>query len=385
MRKSIRNENPVIGDKHACRLRQAVCGEATTARGVEHSQLPVNASSCCILTSCDAHKHRKNEGPHDATAEKRGKEEGRGKRKNFVGPFRQWNSRRGTPPSSEKRGQLSQPFFFSFFFSPEMELPPTKKEHTECAFPFSADVWSMVLTRVGRRDRLNTLLVCKKSLEVGLTRVWQPWANKGRGMVFAMERGFFSFYTRWAAVAGARWDPSRSIYTGQGYFEDAFVFVCRMGHLDFVRLFLADLRIVPSVVAFEYAAEYGHVAVVELLLGNSGVHPGSNNDCALRAASAKGHLEVVRLLLLHPRVDPTALENRALRNAEIREHSEVARLLLQDPRVRSFEKQIRSVEKRKAAVRYWSLFSCCCCRKFKDELEQEYSVTRLIFPISPLW
>jgi hypothetical protein len=85
--------------------------------------------------------------------------------------------------------------------------------------------------------------------------------------------------------------------------------------------------------AFQLAAEYGHLAVVERLLQDPRVDPSAGNNNTIRWASANGHHLVVERLLQYPRVDPSANDNEALAVASYYGHYLIVALLLQDPRV----------------------------------------------------
>ena len=85
--------------------------------------------------------------------------------------------------------------------------------------------------------------------------------------------------------------------------------------------------------AIKWASEYGHIEIVKLLLADKRVDPSDNNNLAIRWASYKGHLEVVKLLLADKRVDPSAENNYAIRWASNNDLLEVVKLLLTDKRV----------------------------------------------------
>ena len=75
--------------------------------------------------------------------------------------------------------------------------------------------------------------------------------------------------------------------------------------------------------------------IVEWVLENMGgrVDPSANDNRAIKLASQYGHVDVVRLLLADPRVDPSAIGNRAIQDASEGGHVEAVRQLLADPRV----------------------------------------------------
>ncbi|KAJ3094237.1 hypothetical protein HDU97_008325 [Phlyctochytrium planicorne] len=80
--------------------------------------------------------------------------------------------------------------------------------------------------------------------------------------------------------------------------------------------------------AIRAASSAGHADVVRFLLSTGRVHAGACDNYAIIAASGGGHADVVRMLLETGEVDPSSNENEALRSASINGHYEVVRLLL---------------------------------------------------------
>lgn len=75
---------------------------------------------------------------------------------------------------------------------------------------------------------------------------------------------------------------------------------------------LKDPRVDPSTdnnVAIRWASAFGHQKVVKLLLKDPRVDPSAKNQDTIRYASRFDQLEVVRLLLGDKRVDPSACHN----------------------------------------------------------------------------
>lgn len=106
------------------------------------------------------------------------------------------------------------------------------------------------------------------------------------------------------------------------------------GHLEVIRLLLSDPRVDPSVednYAIQMAAQYDYLEVVRLLLSDQRVDPTNLDNAPIRYASANGHLEVVQLLLADPRVDPSADNNYAIRWAAMNNHPEVVQFLATVP------------------------------------------------------
>uniref|UniRef100_A0A6C0JR58 Ankyrin repeat protein n=1 Tax=viral metagenome TaxID=1070528 RepID=A0A6C0JR58_9ZZZZ len=108
------------------------------------------------------------------------------------------------------------------------------------------------------------------------------------------------------------------------------------GHVEVVKVLLTDPRVDPSAInnyAIRYASENGHAEIVRLLLADSRVDPSAYNNEAIRVASQHGQTEIVNLLLTDPRVDPSDSDNEAIRGASENGHTDVVKVLLADPRV----------------------------------------------------
>jgi len=108
------------------------------------------------------------------------------------------------------------------------------------------------------------------------------------------------------------------------------------GHLAIVTLLLRDARVDPSAFtqyAIRMASENGHVAVVERLLRDARVNPNADEQRAFRSASREGHVKVVDCLLRDPRVDPGARDQDAIQWASVHGNVEVVERLLRDARV----------------------------------------------------
>jgi hypothetical protein len=108
------------------------------------------------------------------------------------------------------------------------------------------------------------------------------------------------------------------------------------GHLEVVKLLLADPRVDPSDynnIAIQAASKNGQLEVVRLLLSHPRVNPSDYGNDAIKVAFLTGHLEVVRLLLSDRRMDPSVDDNLAIRWASKNGHLEFVKLLLSHPRV----------------------------------------------------
>ena len=67
---------------------------------------------------------------------------------------------------------------------------------------------------------------------------------------------------------------------------------------------------------------------------DAGFDPSCGSNWAIRYASEYGHLEVVKVLLADERVDPSVYDNLAIKWADAHGHLEIVKELLKDKRVR---------------------------------------------------
>ena len=121
----------------------------------------------------------------------------------------------------------------------------------------------------------------------------------------------------------------------------AIELACRDGHLEIVRLLLADGRVNPADQnnkAIELACNYGRLEIVRLLLADGRVNPADQNNKAIEEAFKHGYVEIVRLLLADQRVNPISCFQIAVRRGVhwIREHEPLITLLEQDLRIAMF-------------------------------------------------
>ena len=110
------------------------------------------------------------------------------------------------------------------------------------------------------------------------------------------------------------------------YGNIALRWAAEKGHLAVVNRLLEDGRIDPSAKdnsPLWWAADKGHLEIVSRLLEDGRVNPAASDNYALRCAARKGHLEIVNLLLEDTRVDPTAKDNEAHRWATENGHVEI--------------------------------------------------------------
>jgi len=146
-------------------------------------------------------------------------------------------------------------------------------------------------------------------------------------------------------LADNRIDPTIKANLGQ----DAILSAAQSGRLEVLKLLIKDPRVDINSYNCERltplidAAREGHVEVVKLLVDDPRTKVNwvsKSNLSALVAAAEQGHLEIVRMLLDHPEVDPNCCTNdgiNALIYAAGEGHTEVVQLLLEDVRVKCNE------------------------------------------------
>lgn len=104
---------------------------------------------------------------------------------------------------------------------------------------------------------------------------------------------------------------------------------------------------------FIKACEYGFTEAVKLWLQDRRrINPAANKQEALRLASKNGHIEIVKLLLADRRVKPQAKESEALRKASRHGYIKIVKLLLADPRVQPQAKNYQALRKARKYERY---------------------------------
>jgi len=115
-----------------------------------------------------------------------------------------------------------------------------------------------------------------------------------------------------------------------------FIEYVKMGNLQKVIEYVESKQVDASAKnndAIIYAAEYGHLAVVEYLLTLPNVDASARNNQAIIWAAYNGHLAVVEYLSKLPNVDASALNNRAIIWAAYNGHLEVIKYLSTLPNV----------------------------------------------------
>ena len=108
------------------------------------------------------------------------------------------------------------------------------------------------------------------------------------------------------------------------------------GHLQIVDRLLQDPRVDPSIdnnLLIRTATANGHLQIVDRLLQDSRVDPSAEHNSALRCAASNGYLQIVDRLLQDSRVDPSNCHNYAIKLASLRGHIQIVVRLLQDSRV----------------------------------------------------
>ncbi|KNC47162.1 ankyrin domain-containing protein [Thecamonas trahens ATCC 50062] len=117
----------------------------------------------------------------------------------------------------------------------------------------------------------------------------------------------------------------------------AIRWACEAGASGVVEALLRDPRTDPNVddlAPLSIAAERGHAPIVRMLLEHRPpVSVRADSDFALLSAAAAGHVDVIRLLLADARVDPSVRNDAALRRAMHNGHVAVVRELVADERV----------------------------------------------------
>lgn len=78
----------------------------------------------------------------------------------------------------------------------------------------------------------------------------------------------------------------------------ALLNACKYGHVEVVRLLLADPRTNPGAresLSLQWACENGHTEIVKLLLASGKVNPEAENGYPFRIALRNRHLDIVKL------------------------------------------------------------------------------------------
>lgn len=94
-----------------------------------------------------------------------------------------------------------------------------------------------------------------------------------------------------------------------------------------------DLKISENIILY-YAASDNQIDLMKILLNDSrikNINDRANNP--LRSACIKGHVEMVKLLLADKRIEPTLLNNLIFRSAVLHDNYEIAKLLLTNPKI----------------------------------------------------
>jgi hypothetical protein len=145
------------------------------------------------------------------------------------------------------------------------------------------------------------------------------------------------------------------------------------GHLAVVEILLQEdqglshgrLRVDPSSEdnkAIKIASQNNNLEIVDRLLQDQRVDPSSEDNYLIQAASSNGHLKMVNRLLKDQRVDPSANSNWAIQAASSIGHLKMVNRLLEDDRV---DPSVKGDDGRDAI-------------KLATELQQEHIIYRLL-------
>jgi ankyrin repeat protein len=85
--------------------------------------------------------------------------------------------------------------------------------------------------------------------------------------------------------------------------------------------------------AMKNACTKGHVQILKLILADPRVDPSFSNNVALLLACKGGHVPIVQLLLQDDRIDPSLNRNEALLNAVACNQWQVVKVLIEDGRI----------------------------------------------------
>lgn len=120
-------------------------------------------------------------------------------------------------------------------------------------------------------------------------------------------------------------------------------FMCEEGHVDIVKILLMNTKIDPGYNnnrSIWYASRYGHIDIVELLLNDVRVNLHVNDDIIMRWAIMGNYIDMVKLLLKYDptddtrsKIDPGGYNNWAIRWASSHGYKEIVKLLMNDKRV----------------------------------------------------
>lgn len=273
---------------------------------------------------------------------------------------------------------------------------PLKRVCRGDGFILTWDIWCFILAHLPSGSRVSGLVVCKKSLDLGLRRVWRPWDADGKGLFYAARNGHWRYYQFWAREAGpSRWNHTTAGVVGVGMTttpsprENIFFLACSskttqkeeeewVSRMDVLRGLLQhqqvtiqdldfglslvvdnhtrnnnndnddndDARVLELLLQDERCASltmvyllnrcvyYGRKECVRVLLGSANVifHMAHEPNLILFKACEMGRIDILQMLLSDGRFDPSHSESVVLRNACTVANVEVVQLLLQDGR-----------------------------------------------------
>jgi len=113
--------------------------------------------------------------------------------------------------------------------------------------------------------------------------------------------------------------------------KESFTWAFCNGHVEVVQLLLQDVRIDPKLEQYynhlmAEAAARGKIDIIKLFLGYSQM---KLDNIVFHNAIQNGHLDIVKILLADSRVNPNDNNYGALRTALLHEHHNIAELLIQ--------------------------------------------------------
>ena len=145
--------------------------------------------------------------------------------------------------------------------------------------------------------------------------------------------------------------------------RDNFLNSCGTGDLEVVEALLPKMNISGECkLALMYAAQFGHIEVVKLLLADKRVDPSANDNCAIYWAAENGYNRVVELLLKDGRVDPSDVIQSCVKRGNI----EMLKLLLQNTKVLEFESLIAQSQHEKVTALLQSHREMLICELYQQ-------------------
>ncbi len=148
------------------------------------------------------------------------------------------------------------------------------------------------------------------------------------------ERYLSNIFINWKQV----YDNLVEDFEGDISFDkenNALTKASKNGHLEVVKLLLADNRIDPTadiVEAIRFSVWNNHADILALLLKDGREDPSKNFSYSIVLASEKNYHEIIKLLLNDGRADPSEYTNKSIKVASKNGYLKIMRLLLTDGR-----------------------------------------------------